>query len=127
MTHVRLEHANITVSDPERTARWMNKVFGWNIRWQGGAIHQGRSIHMGEPDSYIALYGPKEAPTKGGDSYTHINGLNHLAVVVGDLDAVETRVSEAGFTPVNHADYEPGRRFYFRDHDGIEFEVVQYD
>ncbi|MEM7190453.1 MAG: VOC family protein, partial [Pseudomonadota bacterium] len=23
-------------------------------------------------------------------------------------------------------DYEPGRRFYFADHDGIEFEVVSY-
>ncbi|HBR42432.1 MAG TPA: glyoxalase, partial [Sulfitobacter pontiacus] len=31
------------------------------------------------------------------------------------------------FTPVNHADYEPGRRFYFRDHDGVEYELVQYD
>ncbi len=26
----------------------------------------------------------------------------------------------------SHADYEPGRRFYFHDEDGIEFEVVSY-
>ena len=32
-----------------------------------------------------------------------------------------------GFTTGNHADYEPGRRFYFHDADGIEYEVVQYD
>ena len=33
--HIRLEHANITVSDPEKTAAWMQTVFGWRIRWQG--------------------------------------------------------------------------------------------
>ena len=26
-----LEHANYTVSDPEATAAWMEKLFGWNI------------------------------------------------------------------------------------------------
>ena len=31
-----------------------------------------------------------------------------------------------GYEPCNHADYDPGRRFYFDDEDGIEFEVVSY-
>jgi glyoxylase I family protein len=30
-------------------------------------------------------------------------------------------------TTHNHDDYEPGRRFYYNDEDGIEFEVVNYD
>jgi hypothetical protein len=46
--------------------------------------------------------------------------------VVNDLDAVETRVKARGYEPVNHADYEPGRRFYFREENGIEIEVVSY-
>jgi len=46
--------------------------------------------------------------------------------VVDDLDSVEDRVKAAGFTTGNHGDYEPGRRFYFHDADGIEFEVVSY-
>ena len=33
---------------------------------------------------------------------------------------------EAGLKPFNHADYEPGRRFYFFDWDHIEWEVVSY-
>lgn len=53
--------------------------------------------------------------------------LNHVAVVVDDLDAAEARVAEAGLTPFNHSDYKPGRRFYFFDPNGIEFEVVSYD
>jgi hypothetical protein len=33
---------------------------------------------------------------------------------------------DAGLTPFAHGDYEPGRRFYFFDPNGIEFEVVSY-
>ncbi|WP_282052230.1 VOC family protein [Phaeobacter inhibens] len=124
---VRLEHANITVSSPETTAAWMQDVFGWHIRWQGEAISGGYSLHVGEADSYLALYRPPEPLADAPTSYTVNGGLNHIAVVVDDLDAVETRVREAGFTPGEHHDYEPGRRFYFRDRDNIEFEVVQYD
>ena len=43
-----------------------------------------------------------------------------------DLNAAEAVVVAAGLEPFNHADYEPGRRFYFFDWDGIEFEVVSY-
>jgi predicted enzyme related to lactoylglutathione lyase len=47
-------------------------------------------------------------------------------VVVDDLDAVEAKVNAMGFTAHSHADYAPGRRFYFHDMDGIEIEVVSY-
>ena len=33
---------------------------------------------------------------------------------------------EFGLTPFNHDDYEPGRRFYLFDRDGIEWEIVSY-
>lgn len=52
--------------------------------------------------------------------------LNHVGLLVDDLDAAEAVVVAAGLTPFNHGDYEPGRRFYFFDWDGIEFEVVSY-
>jgi predicted enzyme related to lactoylglutathione lyase len=56
-----------------------------------------------------------------------LNGLNHIGVVVADLEATEARVKAAGYVPENHADYEPGRRFYFHDHNGVEIEVVSYE
>jgi len=122
-----LEHANITVTNPEATAKWMGEVFGWHIRWSGDSIHNGFSLHVGGQNSYLALYAPPKKPAEPGNSYTTRGGLNHLAVVVEDIDATEAAVKAAGFTPNSHADYEPGRRFYFYDHDDIEFEVVQYD
>lgn len=127
MTQATLEHANITVSDPDATAAWLGDVFGWQIRWQGAAIHGGRSIHVGGDSSYLAIYSPGAAQPGNDDSYHTVGGLNHVGVVVDDLDAAESRVRAAGFEPHNHANYEPGRRFYFDDLDGIEFEVVSYD
>lgn len=122
-----LEHANITVADPEATARWMAEVFGWHIRWQGAAKNNGFTIHIGSAQSYLALYSPKVATAKAESSYVTTGGLNHLAMTVDDIDEMEKRVKAAGFITGNHADYEPGRRFYFHDDNGIEFEVVQYD
>ncbi|MBD3664417.1 VOC family protein [Sulfitobacter aestuariivivens] len=121
------EHANITVSDPAATAAWMEKLFGWHLRWEGGAIAGGHTKHVGTDSQYVALYTPGTATHSNGSSYETTGGLNHLAVVVDDLDATEAAIKTHGFKTGNHADYEPGRRFYFHDDDGIEYEVVQYD
>ncbi len=122
-----LEHTNFTVADPDATAAWMCEIFGWHVRWSGDSIDSGYSVHVGSKDSYLALYRPATPSSPKGSSYTTIGGLNHLALVVEDLDASEKAVIKAGFTPGQHQDYEPGRRFYFHDSDQIEYELVQYD
>lgn len=123
MTIGSLEHVNVTVSDPKRTAEMLRALFGWHIRWQGPAKLGGYTVHVGTDESYMAVYawpaGKATAPGSG--------RLNHVGVVVSDLDAVEAKVRDAGYQPHSRGDYEPGRRFYFDDHDGIEFEVVSYD
>jgi catechol 2,3-dioxygenase-like lactoylglutathione lyase family enzyme len=126
MSRAILEHVNVTVSDPEKTADMLCDLFNWQIRWSGDSINGGKTIHVGSEGSYVALYSPKGAANAIGSSYENLGGLNHIAVVVKDLDDVEARVKAAGFTPGNHGDYEPGRRFYFHDHDNIEYEVVSY-
>ena len=75
--------------------------------------------------AYVALYtGPDgEHPAT---RYAKGAPLNHVGVQVDDLDTIEMRVKAVGLTPFNHGDYEPGRRFYFFDPDGIEYEVVSY-
>ena len=121
-----LEHANYSVSDPQKTARLLCDLFGWKIRWSGDAIHGGHTIHVGGEDSYLAVYAQADMHEAVANDYKTVGGMNHIGVVVDDLDAVEAKVVAAGFEPINHADYEPGRRFYFHDHDGVEYEVVSY-
>jgi len=122
---VRLEHVNVTVADAERTAALLERLFGWRVRWSGPAQGGGRTVHIGTEDQYLALYTERDSD---GTPLAWRKGvpLNHVAVVVDDLGAVESRVAEAGLQPFGHGDYEPGRRFYFFDTDGIEFEVVSY-
>lgn len=127
MTQAGLEHVNITVPDPAATAAWMEKIFGWAIRWEGDSIYGGHTKHVGNDRSYLAIYNPMVPLEQPNNSYTLISGLNHIGVLVGDLDEVERRVTEHGFKTHSHADYEPGRRFYFHDENGIEFECVEYD
>lgn len=127
MTVSQLEHANITVSDAPKTAAWMTHLFGWHERWKGATQDGGLSLHIGTDDAYLALYQPSKTSTPAASKYLTTGGLNHIGVVVEDLDASEEKARKMGFIPHAHADYEPGRRFYFTDHDGIEFELVQYD
>ena len=121
-----LEHANFSVSDPQKTADMLCAIFDWHIRWSGDDIHGGHTIHVGGQDSYLAIYAQAEMRDAAPNDYKTVGAMNHIGVVVEDLDAAEARVLDAGFQTTNHGDYEPGRRFYFHDHDGIEFEVVSY-
>jgi catechol 2,3-dioxygenase-like lactoylglutathione lyase family enzyme len=119
----RLEHVNIRVSDPDRTAALLIRLCGWHERWRGPSALGGWTIHLGSDSEYIALYQsdtPLTAPFSKGLP------LNHIGLVVDDLDGAERIVIEAGLTAFNHGDYEPGRRFYFFDWDGIEWEMVSY-
>ena len=122
-----LEHVNVTVAEPEEVAAMLCRLFGWRIRWQGGSIHGGRSVHVGGESSYLALYSPSGAVlVPKTDSYHQLAGLNHIGLTVADLDRAEAKVRAEGYTPHSHADYEPGRRFYFDGPGGVEIEVVSY-
>ncbi|WP_422049657.1 VOC family protein [Shimia sp.] len=123
---MKLEHVNLTVRDPKATAAILCDVFDWTVRWEGESIHGGYSVHVGEAESYLALYAPPVDIQNAESSYYRAGGLNHVGIVVRDLDLIEARVKAAGFEPVNHADYEPGKRFYFDGPDEIEYEVVSY-
>lgn len=123
MSSAYLEHVNITVSDIDRSAALLERLMGWHIRWRGPSQLGGETIHVGGERDYIAVY------TKGtpvADRFAKGVPLNHVGLVVDDLDAAEAVVIEAGLVPYSHGDYDPGRRFYFFDWDGIEFEMVSY-
>ena len=123
MTHMIIEHVNLNVTDPARSAEIFSRIFDWHIRWQGPAMDGGLSIHVGDERFYLALHGNPSAPDK---TYDKGIPLNHVGFCVDDLDDTEARVRKAGLIPFGHDDYDPGKRFYFLDPDNIEFEVVSY-
>ena len=126
MAKVQLEHINFTVSDSAATAKRLCDLFDWKVRWWGEAKDGGTTYHVGTDDQYVAVYTPDAVTEASISNYAINGGMNHIGVVVDDIDAMETKVASAGYEPHSHADYEPGKRFYFDDEDGIEFEVVSY-
>jgi len=125
MSSLRIEHVNVTVRDPERAARLMEALFGWHVRWQGPARDGGHTIHVGSDSHYLALF-TRRGVAYTADDFAKGRPLNHIGVEVDDLDATEAKVKAAGLRPFGHDNYDPGRRFYFLDPDGIEYEVVSY-
>ena len=122
----QIEHVNITVSDPQKTAHTLCQIYDWHIRWSGPSQLGGNTVHVGTEGDYLAVYTPERDLDGDGRTGKLKGGLNHVGIVVDNLDQIEARVIAQGFQPFNHEDYEPGRRFYYYDADGIEFEVVSY-
>tara|TARA_B100001063_G_C16648626_1_gene494717 strand:- start:76 stop:642 length:567 start_codon:yes stop_codon:yes gene_type:complete len=135
-----LEHANITVTNPDAIADALCQLFNWHIRWSGPAKDDGYTVHVGSDTAYLALYKPKQFGSNQGSlngiaddahsqntfDHTTVAHINHLGIVVENLDEVEKKVFALGFDTFNHGDYEPGRRFYFMLGEGLEAEVVSY-
>ncbi len=118
----QIEHANISVTDPDRSAELFKQLLGWEERWRGPSQKYGWTVHVGDETTYLALYTGDHV--KG--DYSKGQPLNHVGLVVDNLDAAEKVVTSNGLSPFGHDNYEPGKRFYFFDWDGIEFEVVSY-
>ncbi|WP_409433862.1 VOC family protein [Litorimonas sp. RW-G-Af-16] len=126
MQTATLEHINLTVTDPKRSAAMLEKLFGWHIRWEGAAMEGGYTVHIGTDDRYLALYSPIESQIVDIKPHKFRGGMSHIAVTVDDLAALETKLAEAGYEVCSRGNYKECESLYFRDHDDIEYEVVSY-
>jgi catechol 2,3-dioxygenase-like lactoylglutathione lyase family enzyme len=89
-----------------------------------GEVGPVRAVHAGNGHTYLALF---EAERKGHSPADYgVAGVNHIGFEVDDLEIYRQRLEELGVSVHLEADYEPGRRIYFYDPDGIEIELVEY-
>lgn len=123
---IKLEHANLSVTDVDATARFIiTAVPEFAVRGEGQDSAGRLWRHVGNQDFYIALQAVGTNP--GREPYGDSAGLNHLGWEVDDLEALEHRMREAGLKPNTRADGHPARRrTYFYDPDGNDWEFVQY-
>ena len=122
-----LEHVNLTVSDLKRSIDLYSDLLGMRVRWQGTTTNGSPAAHVGDDHCYLALFqSSPELADRPAVDYSAV-GLNHFGFVVDDLDAARARLADHGLSAHQEQDYEPGRRLYFFDPDGIEVELVQYE
>ena len=96
-----LEHLNATVKDTHATAEMLCDLSGWGIPWEGASINDGYSLHVGSKISYLALYTQKK-PMPAAPKYYSSAALNHLGIVLDDLNTVEQKVITRGYVPNSH-------------------------
>lgn len=120
-----LEHVNLTVSDLDRSVDFYGHLFGFEVRWRGSTSDGKPAAHVGNGQHYLALFEGR-SQTRASADYLR-TGLNHFGFVIDDLEVMRKRLATLGIEPHHEASYEPGRRLYFFDPDGIEVELVEYD
>ena len=89
-------------------------------------MEEGYTVHVGNENSYVALYSNTKIQDSRAQSHSQLLNLNHIAVVVNDLVETYKTAESLSLKPFNYAEYEPGRRFYVFIEDGLEVEIVSY-
>ena len=126
---MHLEHVNLVVTDIPQSLKFYQAAFPhWRVRDQGKGEWYGKPrtwLHFGDDYQYLALSDHGEGDNR--DLSGHQVGLAHFAFVTNNLDAVISRLKEAGFAIAKDGADEPYRRnIYFIDPDDFEVEFVQY-
>jgi len=124
---IRLEHANLIVRDIDQMALFLTTAFpDFEIRSEG-AKNGCRWMHLGTATTYVALSEATEASLEEWHPYMGKPGLNHLGYEVDDVDALQRRMTEAGYRDSTYPNSHPHRkRVYFYDTEGNDWEFVQY-
>jgi len=125
-----LEHANISVPDIDEAIAFLKLVApDFKVRKDDSSGEDPpRWVHFGNDEFYIALQAVDLAHKPKIWNRTYINyGINHLAFVVEDFDAVERRLLKKGYRQGGSVEKSPYRkRAYFFDKAGFEWEIVEY-
>ena len=125
----RIEHVNITVPNIDAAVSFLKIVApDFDIRKDEKSIDGYRWLHIGNDEYYFAL---QEAhldanPKKQHQTYKNY-GVNHLALIVADVEKIENELIEAGYSKGIGTPKEQFRkRTYFYDNAGFEWELVEY-
>lgn len=125
---LRIEHANLAVKDIDGMIRFLKTAFpGFEVRGEGEKAPNGRWLHIGLDESYIALNEADEPGAKTRTPYSGTPGLNHLGYEVDDVEALRERLLAGGYRESTVPNKHPHRtRVYFYDAEGNDWEFVEY-
>ncbi|MDK9759921.1 VOC family protein [Vibrio sp. D173a] len=120
-----VEHANVTVSNIDDAIQFIQTAIPeFKVRHRGET--QYRWCHIGTDNSYIALQEMVAREKTDRAPYLDV-GINHIGLVVNDVDQVKQRLFSDGYQQNDIGEENPYRkRIYFYDRSGVEWEFIQY-
>ncbi|MGL6259950.1 VOC family protein [Vibrio sp. WXL103] len=130
----KLEHANITVPSIDAAIEFLDIVApDFEVRADNSPQDSYRWAHVGNSESYLALQEPQlhqssaKNTTKDQRRPYYDIGVNHLALIVSDVEGIKERLLERGYRMNGEiADEISRKRVYFWDSAGFEWELVEY-
>ncbi|NKB70073.1 MAG: hypothetical protein GKR89_23620 [Candidatus Latescibacteria bacterium] len=101
---LRIDHVNISVKDVEGTVKFLTTAMP-NLRVRGGRRNDDGTwqwVHVGTDWEYIAL--------AKGQRIEDRSALGHIGFMVDDIEALRTRLKEAGYVETTVSDEPPSRK-----------------
>lgn len=126
----KIEHLNITVPDIDEAVTFIKIVApDFEVRKDETPPASYRWVHIGNDEYYFALQQAHIGAKPKNPQKTYKNyGVNHIALVVDDIDQIEIKLVESGYKRSIDTPLEKFRkRLYFFDHAGFEWELVEYN
>ncbi|WP_241836728.1 VOC family protein [Salinivibrio sp. IB574] len=125
-----IEHVNITVVDMDAALAFLAvAVPDFKIRQDAQSPKGYRWVHVGNEHCYFALQepNPSSEPSIQPRSAYKSQGVNHIGLIIDDIDTIRERLLEKGYQPNGSMAHETHRkRMYFYDKAGFEWELVAY-
>lgn len=126
---LQLEHVNITVRDMDEAIRFLRTALGDLVVRGGGQSDQGTWVkkwcHLGTDSVYVAIEEVSVA-AKGDRAGAEKTGINHAGFVVEDVEAIQRKMEQAGYSSAMAEPHPYRKRLYVTDREGITWEFVQY-
>jgi catechol 2,3-dioxygenase-like lactoylglutathione lyase family enzyme len=124
----RLEHANLHTRNVDAIVAFLRNAFpDFRVRRDDVSEDGRRWVHVGNDDTYVAVYEADGELAEAFVPYSGKPGVNHLGYVVDDAEALRERLDSAGYEESTIANAHPFRkRVYFRDPEGNDWEFVEY-
>ena len=121
----KLRHVAITVPDPEKSARFYEKVFGLErVGTTDSALASG--VYLSDGVISLALLNYKTDEAAGEEKGKGFVGVHHIGFWVDDLDKTGAAIEESGGTFFLDLPEAKDTLYYekkYRDPDGVIFDL----
>ena len=123
----KIIHTMIRVFDPERSIRFYSEGFGFAISHRLD-FDDFSLIYLRNPENDFEI---ELTHNKGRtEPYTHGDGYGHYAFVVDELEAMQSKLEQLGYSPLPIKEFKRddellARFFFVQDPDGYKIEVLQ--
>lgn len=126
--NVTMEHANMHVQDVDRMLAFIKCAFpSFRIRYDSGTDDSERWVHIGDDNTYLAIYRATQAKKERPQPYSGRPGINHIGFAVDDVESLRQRLLDGGYEETTVPNKHPARRrIYFNDPEGYDWEFIEY-